>query len=68
LYCSIGIGSTSICSSNCSAIADTGTSLILGPTSQIEAINAALGATYDSSIGWVRYIYSFERIKLFHLN
>ncbi|CAF4174961.1 unnamed protein product [Adineta steineri] len=49
---SITAGSTTtICSSNCNAIADTGTTLILGPTSQINALNAALGATYHASTG-----------------
>ncbi len=61
MYYSITIGGTSICSSNCNAVADTGTSLILGPTSQIDALNAQLGATYDRSTGWVRYI--FNRMK-----
>ncbi|CAF1049690.1 unnamed protein product [Adineta steineri] len=49
---SITIGSTVICASSCNAIADTGTTLILGPTSQINALNAALGATYDPNTGW----------------
>ncbi len=56
MYYSISVGGTSICSSNCSAIADTGTSIILGPEGQINALNAQLGATYDNSTGWVRYI------------
>ncbi len=54
---SISIGGTSICSSNCNAIADTGTTQILGPRSQINALNAQLGATYDVSTGWVRDIF-----------
>jgi hypothetical protein len=58
MYCSITIGGTSICSSGCNAIADTGTTLILGPTSLINSLNAALGATYDASTGLVRRIYS----------
>ncbi len=53
---SITIGNTSICSSHCSGIADTGTTLILGPWNQIDALNAALGATYDPYTGWVRCI------------
>ncbi len=57
MYYSISVGGTSICSSNCSAIADTGTTLILGPEDQINALNAQLGATYDTSTGWVRYIF-----------
>jgi hypothetical protein len=42
------MGTVSICSVNCNAIADTGTTLILGPESQINAINAALGVVYDN--------------------
>ncbi len=61
MHYSISVGSTSICSSNCNAIADTGTTLILGPESQINALNAQLGVTYDSNTGWVRYI--FNRMK-----
>ncbi|CAF3935365.1 unnamed protein product [Adineta steineri] len=50
----ITVGNISICSSSCNAIADTGTTLILGPTSNIRALNAALGATYERSSGWYR--------------
>ncbi len=57
MYYSISVDGTSICSSNCNAIADTGTTLILGPENQINALNAHLGATYDTSTGWVRYIF-----------
>ncbi len=57
MHYSVSIGGISICSFNCNAIADTGTSIILGPESQISALNAQLGATYDNQTGWVRDIF-----------
>lgn len=55
----ITAGATIICSGHCNAIADTGTTLILGPASQVYALNTAIGTAYDSSTGWVIYL-SFE--------
>lgn len=49
---SITVGSTAI-SSKVSAIADTGTTLIVGPSAQVAKLNAGLGATYDSFTGFV---------------
>jgi cathepsin D len=42
---SIGNNPIEFCNPNCEAIADTGTTLILGPTDDIDALNNALGAT-----------------------
>jgi cathepsin D len=40
---SLAVGGTSYCS-NCKAIADTGTSLLVGPTAMTDKINAQIGA------------------------
>jgi len=41
---SVGLGSTTFCT-NCKAIADSGTSLLAGPTAIVKKINDAIGAT-----------------------
>ncbi len=58
---SVSVGSTVI-SSSAYAIADTGTTLILGPTDQVQKLNNALGATQVSYGGPV-WLFSLVVLK-----
>ena len=45
------LGGKTYCSQKCQAIADTGTTLVLGPRSEIDQLNKDIGATLIPGMG-----------------
>lgn len=63
LPCSVTInGQTVACSGGCQAIIDTGTSLIVGPTNEINNLNSWVGGYTDQS-GEVSHIITPYHLK-----
>ena len=58
----MSIGTKSICKGGCSAIADTGTSIIYGPASDINTIISALGP-YVAAVGDGNYVVNCNYIS-----
>ena len=47
---SVRVGGMVVCSDSCTAIADTGTSFIVGPSDQIALLADSIGAVFDPII------------------
>ena len=65
-HLSVTTNDETICS-NCRAILDTGTTLIVGPTSQIALLNQAIGGKYNQAIGLVRLMIKYNCIDMIFL-
>lgn len=60
----VGGKKSQFCNTGCEAIADTGTSLITGPSSEIVKLNQQLGATEFEGQVILNFLVSCDRISL----
>jgi cathepsin D len=65
---SVGNNPIEFCNPNCKAIADTGTSIILGPSDELDALNNALGATITADGNYGFDCNSIDVLPDVHLN
>ena len=60
LVLGVSTSGLNLCPGGCQAIADTGTTLIIGPSSEINSLNEMLGATRDS---WGNIVFDCDTIS-----